>query len=278
MSLLLILRKIWSYRLVTVPIVVLVIVGAFYVIAIQAPTYESSGTYILVNPPAPPTDAQIARDPALAGIHGDNPYTRYSDPAVLVQVLASRLSSDQVRLSLARQGVDQNYIAQPSAEFGFSAPILQITGTGTTPTAAVKTTNLVGQALAHQLNVMQEAQGVDKTYWIKTEAVVPATDAKLKASGKLRSLVALLILGTILLFIAISILDAVSALRGDWKQSRSAEHGTDPDASSAPPLTPHRDSASGKSSSHPRSSAGWDRPSSVPDPDLLLPWTREARR
>jgi capsular polysaccharide biosynthesis protein len=222
MSLLLILRKIWKYKLVTFPILGCIVAGSLYVIAVTAPTYEAASTYILVNPPPPPTEDQIARDPSLKELDTDNPYLGF-DGSVLVQVLASRLTSDEVRANLATQGADPNYVAAPSAEFGFSAPILQITGTGTSPAGAVNTANVVGLALTQELDQMQKIRGVSKTYRIKAEAVVGAHDAKLKASGKLRSLVGVFVLGVILLFIAISVLDALRALRAEWAQRRIAD-------------------------------------------------------
>jgi capsular polysaccharide biosynthesis protein len=219
MSLLLIVRKLWKYKLFTLPILALVLAGAVYVFAVKAPTYEAGSTYILVNPPPPPTDAQIALDPELGRIDSDNPYLRFSDQTVLVQVLASRLNSEDSRQSLAEQGADPNYTVAPSPEFGFSAPILQITGTGTSAAAAVRTANLVGEAVTKELNRMQEVRRVDKLYRIKAEAVVGAHDATLKASGKLRALVAVFALGTILMFIVVSVLDAISALRAEWAQN-----------------------------------------------------------
>jgi capsular polysaccharide biosynthesis protein len=271
MSLLLIMRKVWKYRLATLPIVLCVVVGAVYVIAIKPPVYEAAATYILVNPPPPPTQEQIARNPALGSVDADNPYTRFSDSSVLVQVLASRLNSEEGRRGLAARGADPNYTVAPSAEFGFSAPILQITGTGTNPAAAVNTANLVGLALTNELDRMQEIRSVNKEYRIKTEAVVAPHDAKLKASGKLRALVAVLALGTILLFIAISVLDAVSGVRAQWAQGAADDEGlwdglVDDDKSSAgaplePPLALHPDSRDD------------------PDPDEDAPqWPLEAKR
>jgi hypothetical protein len=50
-------------------------------------------------------------------------------------------------------------------------------------------------------------------YRIVTQQVVAPHDATLKASGKLRALVAVLVVGAVLLFLAVSVADAVSALR-----------------------------------------------------------------
>jgi capsular polysaccharide biosynthesis protein len=260
MSVFLIVTKIWRYKLVTFPLIACILAGAFYVVAVTAPTYESSATYILVNPPPLPTDAEIAADPALGRIHDDNPYARFSDQSVLVQILTSRLTSDDSRLSLVKQGADPNYTVAPSAEFGLSSPILQIVGTGTSAAAAVTSANLVGRALTQELDQMQRVRGVDKRYRITVEAVVGAHDAKLKPSGKARSLVAMLVLGTILLFIAISILDAVVALRARSVQGLAADEDLADGDSVGRPVTLHR---------HPEVSD--------PDPETP-PWPVEARR
>ncbi len=262
MSLLLIARKLWKYKLVTFPIFACVLAGVFYLVAVSAPTYEASAKYILVNPPPPPTDAEIARNPALGRIKGDdNPYTRFSDQSVLVQVLTSRVSSEENRRSLAKKGADPTFTAAPSAEFGFSSPIVQITGTGTSAAAAIDTAHLVGEAMTNELDQMQRVRGVDTRYRIRTEAVVPAHDAKLKPSGKLRSLVAVLVLGTILLFVAMSILDALSALRVEWAHGRIDEANRADTGAFVPPVTLRRSFES------------------FPDPDPDAPqWPREAQR
>ena len=62
---------------------------------------------------------------------------------------------------------------------------------------------------------MQEIQGVDEKYRIDTQQVVVPQEAQLKASGKLRMLVVVFALGAILLFIAITLIDAIKALRGE---------------------------------------------------------------
>jgi capsular polysaccharide biosynthesis protein len=260
MSVFLIMTKIWRYKLVTFPLVACILAGAFYVVAVTAPTYESSATYILVNPPPLPTDAEIARDPSLGRIHDDNPYARFSDLSVLVQILASRLNSEDTRLSLVKQGADPNYTAEPSAEFGFSSPILQITGTGTSSAAAVTTANLVGRALTQELDQMQQVRRVDKRYRITVEAVVSAHDAKLKSSGKARSLVAVLVLGTILMFMAISILDALAVLRARSMQRLPADEDPVDGDPVGRPVTLYR---------HPEVSD--------PDPDTLR-WPVDAQR
>ena len=103
MDLLQISRKIWRYRIVTLPVIVLTLLGAFYVIAIKAPVYKASSSYVLINPPPPPTAEEIARNPALGRINPDNPYTRFSDQSVIVSLLSSSLSNDSARQALSRR-------------------------------------------------------------------------------------------------------------------------------------------------------------------------------
>jgi hypothetical protein len=212
MTLLLVGRKVWRYKLVTLPILALMFVGAVYMVAIKKPVYTTTASYILVNPPAPPTPDQIARNPKL-GSGSSNPYTRFSDQSIVVQVLAARLGSDQARQALAAEGADPAYTVAPDVSFGFTAPIVLITGTGGTPAGAVATANIVGRELTRLLDQMQGAQGVEPTYRITSQVLVGAHQATLKASGKLRGLVAVLALGGVLLFLVMSVLDAVSILR-----------------------------------------------------------------
>lgn len=46
-------RKIWRYRVVTLPVLALTLLGAFYVVAIKKPEYSATTSYVLINPPAP---------------------------------------------------------------------------------------------------------------------------------------------------------------------------------------------------------------------------------
>jgi hypothetical protein len=199
--------------------------------------YEASATYILVNPPAPPTPDEIARDPRLGRIGADNPYTRYSDQSVVVQVLASRLGSDEARGALEKRGADPGYTVAPSVEFGFTAPIVQVTGTGSSPEAAVRTAQIVGLSLTRELDRMQRSRVVDPKYRIDTQQIVAPHDAKLKASGQLRSLVAVFAVGLILLFIVVSVADALTAIRSERAHNRF-DDGLDEDVAGGAPLEP----------------------------------------
>jgi hypothetical protein len=214
-DLLAIARKLWRYKLVTLPIVFLTFCGAVYVVAIKSPVYETTSSYIMINPPPAPTDVEIARDPSLGRIKADNPFARFGDGSVVVDVLASSIANKGQAETLLREGVDPRYKVESGSALGFSSPILKITAQGASPAIAVRSAKLVGGAVIKQLNLMQKAEGIDSRYWIKAQQVETPDDAQLRPSGQLRMLVGVLALGTILLFIAVSVADAVASLRSE---------------------------------------------------------------
>ena len=124
MDLLKILQKIWRYRIVTLPVLALTLLGAIYVVALKESEYSATSSYVLINPPAPPTAEEIAADPSLGRINFDNPFTRFTDQSVVMDLLASTLSNESARRALAQQGADDRYTVAPSSEFGFSSQLL----------------------------------------------------------------------------------------------------------------------------------------------------------
>ena len=234
MTLLLIARKVWAYKLATLPILVLMLIGAIYVVAVKKPVYTTSATYVLVNPPAPPSPEEIARNPK-AGAGANNPYTRFSDQSIVGQIVTARLSSQEARQRLEQQGADPRYTVAPDVSFGFTAPILKITGTGGSPQSAITTANVVGSQITRLLADMQQAHGVAPRYQITSQLLVGAREATLKASGTLRGLVAILALGGVLLFLVVSVLDAVAILRRrDAEDEAAADDHVDARAPARP--------------------------------------------
>ncbi len=215
MDLLEISRKIWRYRIVTLPVIALTLLGALYVVALKEDEYSASSSYVLINPPAPPTAEDIARNPALARISPENPYTRFTDQSVIVGLLSSSLNNESARRELSEAGADRSYKVAPSSDLGYSSLLIEITGTGSTPREAVRTAELVGAALTRELERLQASQGVAPSYRIETQRVVAPDHAQQQLSGTLRPLVGVLALGAILLFVVISVTEALATLRAE---------------------------------------------------------------
>jgi hypothetical protein len=210
-------QKLWRYRFVTLPVIALTLLGAFYVVAIKAPVYKVSSSWVLINPPPPPTADEIARNPALGRVNPNNPYTRFSDQSVIVSLLSSSLSNDAARQQLKDSGADPRYTVAPDVELGYSSLVLQITGVGSTPESAVNTAELVGGALTRQLNRVQTEQHVDPSYMIKAQQVVAPNSPKQQISSKLRPLIAVFAIGAILLLLTVSAAEALGTLRTEWR-------------------------------------------------------------
>jgi hypothetical protein len=218
MDLLVIARKLWRYKLLTVPVVLLTLCGAVYVVAVKEPVYETSSSYIMINPPPPPTEEAIARNPALGRIHADNPLARFSDETVIADVLSTSMANRSAGQALLKEGADPRYKVESASALGFSSPILKITAQGGSPEVAVKSAELVGNAVTRELERMQKADGVDPKYWIKAQQVEAPDHAELRASSQLRMLVGVLALGAVLLFVVVSVADALTTLRSERRR------------------------------------------------------------
>lgn len=202
MDLLTIIRAIWRHRLAVTPVILLTALAALYVLVVKPPVYEASSSLLLVNPPDAPTAAQIVADPKLAKINTNNPYYNLGDvwtADALISVVASDSAQAQVALS--------NAVDVP--------PIIQITGSASSPQAAIKVVDMVTSVAVADLHQMQTRQGVNDLYTIKTVELVQPRQAKLSVGGKLRSLIAVLGLGAILLFVTISAAQAMEKRRMD---------------------------------------------------------------
>jgi len=213
-------RTVWRYRLVAIAVLLLTGAGAGYLLVAQQPTYEAAASFVLINPPGPPSDAEIKANPALARTRADNPYTRFDNPWVIVEVLAQAATTNAARAGLVRAGADERYRVAPGTKFGFMSPVVQITGVGPTAAAAVGTARLVSKAVTAELYRMQRAQGVHDRYLIKPLWLEEPAEAALRPSKQLRNLAAVLALGGVLLFAVPAVLDAIR--RWSLEASREA--------------------------------------------------------
>ncbi|SNS67417.1 Capsular polysaccharide biosynthesis protein [Geodermatophilus saharensis] len=205
MDLFAIARTLRRHWLVSAVVMLLTALAAGWVLFVMPRTYEATGTYVLVNPAAPPTDAQMAADPSLVAVNRNNPYLRFSNQATVSQVLAGRVSGDTVREALRAQGANVDYTIAPSVDFGGTGQVIEIVGTGISPGEAQETLRLVTERMEAELYDMQKVYGADDSALISVLPVAEPTSARLKVSGLVRSVVGLGAAGVIVLFMCISI-------------------------------------------------------------------------
>ena len=191
MDLRLIARKIWRHKLITVAVILLALAGAAYAITVKQALYEASSTYLMISPPPAPTAKEIARDPELGKVKADNPYTRF-DRSVVIDVLKRAMGAESVRNTLVKVGADPRYTLKSATEFGASVPIIQVKALASTPEGAMRSAEVVGHAVAGELDRMQKSQDVEPAYRIKAMQVQAPNGARRKASGPLGMLVGVL--------------------------------------------------------------------------------------
>lgn len=200
------------HKIILLAILLLTAVGCAYVVLGIPPQYQTQAQYVLVEPPAAPTDEQIQASPALGKLNSNNPYLRMPNPSIVVDVLAQRVSSDNIRQALIDAGADRNYEIASTNTIG-SGLVIQITGTGTSPAAASNTLQLVTDRMDVELKAMQKVNGADDRFLFQALPVSPPTPPLRKVTGTLRSLIAVAAAGLVLLFAAISVAEAVPARR-----------------------------------------------------------------
>jgi hypothetical protein len=213
MDLLSIMQAIWRHRLAALPVILLTGLGVFYVIAVKPPVYQASANLLLLTPPTAPSPQQIAADPKLAKVDANNPYVGLGLPVAADAVL-NVITDNATALALDNEGVSPNYKAVLSTDFG-DPPIIEITGVGPSAEAAIRSANLVTLAARASLFQLQKKQGVTNQYLITSTELVRPQQATLSVSGKLRSLIAVLALGAIMLFVVVSVIDVLQKRRKD---------------------------------------------------------------
>lgn len=212
MDLISIVMTVWRHKFAAIPIILLTALGSFYVVAVKAPTYEAESSLLLLLPPAGPTAAQVAKHPSLGKINANNPYVTIGDLAVIADAVINVVTSDTSETALVRAGADPQYQLALSTDTD-SPPIIQITGIGPTPQEAILSAKLVTTATENDLYQLQQSQSVNSFYMIKSTQLVAPTQATEALSGKLRTLIAVVGLGVLLLFIVISVAEVLEKRR-----------------------------------------------------------------
>lgn len=199
MDLLSIASAIWRHKLATMPVLLLTLIGVFYVYEVKPPVYQAQASVLLFDPPASA---------------GNNPYVNYGSLPVVADVLISLVTSQSGQQALVAAGADPRYQVQLSPAFD-SPPIIQVTGVGSGPQAAISSANLVSSAIAADLFGMQADKHVASRAMIGSQQLVRPVQATKSSSGKLRTLIAVLAAGALALLVAVSLAETLARRRRD---------------------------------------------------------------
>jgi len=202
----------WRQKWFAIPVVLLVAFAAVYVVKIKPPVYDATSSVLLVPPLNGVTQSQIAAHPRLKNVNPDNVFVNYGDMDVVANAVIDYVTSPASAAGLSEAGSGTAYQIGLSTDFG-SPPIIDITGVGSTASAAIKSAQVVTAAVQQDLASLQLTHGVDSFYLIGGANIVKPTQAQHSSSAKLRPLVAVLGAGVIFLFIIVSSADAAARRR-----------------------------------------------------------------
>jgi hypothetical protein len=214
-----VLRTLWQQRRYVLPALLLALGAAAYVYGFAPRSYEVTSTYALVNP-AVPTAEELERDPALAALNADNPYLRSADTNLITDALIARLGAASTVEQLQADGVGTDYGVGPGV--GGNGFVVDITGVGPTPEAAVATTTAVGTVLESELDDLQRVNGADDRYLFTPLLLAPPDDATEQFSSRLRAVIVVLLGGAVLVFGAASLGRWRSGVRARRAEARAA--------------------------------------------------------
>jgi hypothetical protein len=193
MDVLSLLRLLVRHWRVTVPAALLTVLALVAALKSSSPTYEATGSTVLFSPPEPP-DANGSPESAPTPEEGQNPFARYGDLAVVSDILARVMDSDSKRAELESLGVTGYDVVANRFERG---PVVEVTGQGPSSQAAIGSTEIVLAEVDSVLSELQQAEGADPEYFIKSAPLEPPSTATAKYGSTVRAAIAALAVGAL---------------------------------------------------------------------------------
>ena len=207
-----------------------------YAVVTAPAVFLSSGSMVLFSPPTPPEPVAVDADQGAppTTVATDNPYARFNDLSVVVDIVKRVLLSREVDQRLRAAGVIGTYTVAANIDF-YRGPIIDIASEAPTPEASQRSTDLVMAELAVALDDLQAKQGTDEQYRIVAQSVVPPNPGTRVLSSTVRRGMAATVLATGM-FVGILVLsDSVRRSLGrrrDRRLARAARNGEPEDRKS----------------------------------------------
>lgn len=195
------------------------VAGLVSVVIAVPPTYRASSSVVLLNPPSvPEVESEGASEETLRAL--DNPYERFNDLSVVVDIMRRILVSAPTEEVLAERGLAGDYSVAANIDF-YRGPIVDIAAEGASEAEAITGARLVVDMLEETLDAVQERQGTDPNYRITSDVVVPATRATRVLSSTLRRAIAVSALGALFVVGSAVAADALTTRRSSPATRRS---------------------------------------------------------
>jgi hypothetical protein len=192
----------WRHKLVSIPVILITLLGVVYVLVVQSPTYQADAKVLLTNPPAPPNAVQIAQDPVLAKTN--NPFADLGNLTYVADALIDEVNAAAEKDMLTEAGASGYQVALDDPDQSSIPPAIDIIGTGANAQAAIQSVRLVTTAMGRDLTQMQSSQHIQGKYMINAVEYVTPTSATKASSGSLRVAGGVIAIGLIALLVVVS--------------------------------------------------------------------------
>ena len=242
MDILSILALLWRHKVVVAITTVLAVTILIVTVVVAPATYRASSAIILLYPPPIPEPEPGENGTSLSQ---ENPYIQLNDLTVVVDIVHRIMDSKPTRDELAAAGLVGDYEVAANIDF-YRGPIIDVAAEAPSEREAVESTQLVMRQVGITLERLQDAQGTDPAYQIRTDVVVPATQATPVLSSLLRRLIAvsgasvIMILGSAILAETITNVrkKRSAAQATDSQRGGASTNGTPSQGAASPPGVP----------------------------------------
>ena len=228
---------IWRHRLASLVMAIFVMASSAGVWVVSPPGWSGTSSFLLIEP-APPAEGSDANSPEV-----DNPFSRYGNPGVIIDVLSRRVDAQVSQGNLLAGREVTEYEIAPSNRYGAASPILDVKVTAQQQAQVFDTLNELGGLVTAQLAQLQSDEGVSATRNTYTIRQVDQPEQLTRElSSTLRLMVGVAGLGMLALLTALSVLEGLARRRTVASDAASGPAEPDRDNRTA---DPDADSTSG---------------------------------
>jgi hypothetical protein len=174
---------------VTVPAAVATVLLVVAAVVLASPTYSASASVAMFSPAEPPSDEAAT---GVVAPPSQNPFSRYGDLSVVADIVARKMDGEAVRAALKEKGVAGYEVVANRIQRG---PIVEVTGTGPNPEAAISSAEAVVAEFNAVLLDMQVSEGADPNYTITSAPIESPETAVAQVGSTMRVVIAAIAVG-----------------------------------------------------------------------------------
>ena len=149
-------RSIWRHKWAAIPVIVLTVIAMAYVSVGKPVSYSAKAYMLLENAPLVTQTVNKDGGPPV----GYNPVASLENLTQVGDVLSQMVTTPAEKAKIESKGAGAGYLVAPDNSLE-TPPILDITGVGSSPQQAIRSTQLISNEIQLQLYQLQVSQNVN---------------------------------------------------------------------------------------------------------------------